>query len=154
MKRRKPIACLLSACRRKTCGTRARPNSAAGRRGRRRSAYEAPRAAADRGTPLGGAESKRRRRPRLPAPPSWVTLLGAASSAKARHHRFGEEPHRADEEVVWHAARPHPEQQPLHPGVAEPRDLLGAPVRLVEEEHVLEPVLVGVLRQPSAPPLV
>src|SRR5439155_710248 len=42
MKRRKPIACLLSACRRKTCGTRARPNSAAGRRGRRRSAYEAP----------------------------------------------------------------------------------------------------------------
>src|SRR5439155_22577298 len=51
------------------------PNSAAGRRGRRRSAYEAPRAAADRGTPLGGAESKRRRRPRLPAPPSAVTLL-------------------------------------------------------------------------------
>src|SRR5205823_4241047 len=46
------------------------PNSAAGRRGRRRSAYEAPRAAADRATPLGGAESKRRRRPRLPAPPS------------------------------------------------------------------------------------
>src|SRR2546427_12863874 len=54
---------------------RARPNSAAGRRGRRRSAYEAPRAAGDRGTRLGGAESKRRRRPRLPAPPSRVTLL-------------------------------------------------------------------------------
>src|SRR6059058_3615061 len=53
------------------------PNSAAGRRGRRRSAYEAPRAAADRGTRLGGAESKRRRRPRLPAPPSRVTLLVA-----------------------------------------------------------------------------
>src|SRR5947199_6936137 len=52
-----------------------RPNSAAGRRGRRRSAYEAPRAAADRGTRLGGAESKRRRRSRLPAPPSRVTLL-------------------------------------------------------------------------------
>src|SRR5256886_3604616 len=51
------------------------PNSAAGRRGRRRSAYEAPRAAADRGTRLGGAESKRRWRPRLPAPPSRVTLL-------------------------------------------------------------------------------
>src|SRR5439155_24443400 len=51
------------------------PNSAAGRRGRRRSAYEAPRAAANRGTRLGGAESKRRRRPRLPAPPSRVTLL-------------------------------------------------------------------------------
>src|SRR5204863_2841783 len=68
-------ACLLSACRRQTCGTRARPNSAAGRRGRRRSAYEAPRAAADGGTRLGGAESKRRRRPRLPAPPSRVTLL-------------------------------------------------------------------------------
>src|SRR5882724_2285689 len=49
----------------------------AGRRGRRRSAYEAPRAAADRGTRLGGAESKRRRRPRLPAPPSRVTLLDA-----------------------------------------------------------------------------
>src|SRR5438034_7988119 len=51
------------------------PNSAAGRRGRRRSAYEAPRAAADRRTRLGGAESKRRRHPRLPAPPSRVTLL-------------------------------------------------------------------------------
>src|SRR5439155_786606 len=49
------------------------PNSAAGRRGRRRSAYEAPRAAADRGTRLGGAESKRSRRPRLPAPPSRDT---------------------------------------------------------------------------------
>src|SRR5436189_5251097 len=76
MKRRKPIAYLLSACRRTTCGTRARPNSAAGRRGRRRSAYEALRAAADRATPVGGAESKRRRRPRLPAPPSRVPLLG------------------------------------------------------------------------------
>src|SRR5213079_335465 len=74
MKRRKPIACLLSACRRKTCGRRAGPNSAAGRRGRRRSAYEAPRAAVDGGTRLGGAES-RRRRPRLPAPPFRVTLL-------------------------------------------------------------------------------
>src|SRR5207245_10746322 len=31
--------------------------------------------AADGGTRLGGAESKRRRRPRLPAPPSRVTLL-------------------------------------------------------------------------------
>src|SRR5207247_1237470 len=75
MKRRRAIACLLAACRRITCGTRAGPNSAAGRRGRRRSAYEAPRAAADRGIRLGGAESKRRRRPRLPAPPSRVTLL-------------------------------------------------------------------------------
>src|SRR5207249_9351465 len=78
MKRRRAIACLLAACRRKTCGTRAGPNSAAGRRGRRRRAYEAPRAAADGGTRLGGAESQRRRRPRLPAPPSRVTLLGAA----------------------------------------------------------------------------
>src|SRR5881409_2824892 len=75
MKRRRAIACLLAACRRITCGTRAGPNSAAGRRGRRRSAYEAPRAAADGGTRLRGAESKRRRRPRLPAPPSRVTLL-------------------------------------------------------------------------------
>src|SRR5216117_1256305 len=57
------------------------PNSAAGRRGRRRSAYEAPRAAADGGTRLGGAESKRRRRPRLPAPPSRVTPRRAASPA-------------------------------------------------------------------------
>src|SRR5439155_21369274 len=74
-KRGAPLACVLSAGRREACGTRARPNSAAGRRGRRRSAYAAPRAAADRGTPVGGAESKRRRRPRLPAPPSRVTLL-------------------------------------------------------------------------------
>src|SRR5436305_4554186 len=59
------------------------PNSAAGRRGRRRSAYEAPRAAADRGTRLGGAESKRRRRPRLPAPPSRVTLLAGPAGAAA-----------------------------------------------------------------------
>src|SRR5438876_4487243 len=51
------------------------PNSAAGRRGRRRSAYEAPRAAADRSTRFIGAESKRRGCPRLPAPPSRVTLL-------------------------------------------------------------------------------
>src|SRR5206468_1089888 len=58
------------------------PNGAAGRRGRRRSAYEAPRAAADRGTPLGGAESKRRRRPRLPAPPSRVTLLARGPHAR------------------------------------------------------------------------
>src|SRR5439155_13676830 len=75
MKRRKPIACLLSACRRQTCGTHAGANSAAGRLERRRSAYEAPRAAADGVTRLGGAESKRRRRPRLPAPQSRVTLL-------------------------------------------------------------------------------
>src|SRR5213595_3753193 len=83
MKRRKPIACLLSACRRKTRGTRAGPNSAAGRRGRRRSAYEAPRAAADGGTRLGGAESKRRRRPRLPAPPSRVALLAGEPERRA-----------------------------------------------------------------------
>src|SRR5207247_10208438 len=61
--------------RRQTRGRGAAPSSAAGMRGRRRSAYEAPRAAADGGTRLGGAESKRRRRPRLPAPPSRVTLL-------------------------------------------------------------------------------
>src|SRR5205823_7886629 len=36
----------------KDVGTRAGPNSAAGTRGRRRSAHEAPRAPADRGTPL------------------------------------------------------------------------------------------------------
>src|SRR5207249_9957637 len=85
MKRREPIACLLSTCRRKTRGTRAGPNSAAGRRGRRRSAYEAPRAAAEGGTRLGGAESKRRRPPRLPAPPSRVTLLGERAAGIAGH---------------------------------------------------------------------
>src|SRR5205809_402552 len=89
MKRRKPIACLLSACRRQTCGTHAGPNSAAGRRGRRRSAYEAPRAAADGGTRFGGAESKRRRRPRLPAPPSRVTLLGRLRRPAATAPRLG-----------------------------------------------------------------
>src|SRR5205809_131060 len=73
MKRRKPIACLLSACRRKTCGTRAGPNSAAGRRRFKAAQARAPWAAADGDTRLGGAESKRRRRPRLPAPPSRVT---------------------------------------------------------------------------------
>ena len=66
------------------CGwrTRAKPrrrravrNSAAGRRGRPRSAYEAPRAAVDRSTRFIGAESKRRGCPRLPAPPSRVMLL-------------------------------------------------------------------------------
>src|SRR5947207_2024261 len=51
------------------------PNSAAGRRGRRRSAYEAPRAAVDRSTRFIGAESKRRGCPRLPAPQSRVMLL-------------------------------------------------------------------------------
>src|SRR3989449_7359781 len=60
-----------------TCSARAGPNSAAGRRGRRRSAYEAPRAAADGGTRLGGAESKRRRRPPLPPPPARPPLPGS-----------------------------------------------------------------------------
>src|SRR5439155_1121680 len=46
------------------------PHGAAGGRGRRPGAYGAPRAAADRAPRLGGAEPKRRRRPRLPAPPS------------------------------------------------------------------------------------
>ena len=57
MQRRKPIACLLSACRRKTCGTRARPNGAAGRR-----------------------------RPRLPAPPSRVTLVARGRPEPAADH--------------------------------------------------------------------
>src|SRR3989442_3094082 len=70
----KPIACLLSACRRKTCGTHAGPNNAAGRRGRRRSAYEAPRAAADGGTRLGGAESET-----APLPPRTAVSAHAPS---------------------------------------------------------------------------
>src|SRR5437667_8153929 len=92
MKRRRALAGLLAACRRITCGTRAGPNSAAGRRGRRRSAYEAPRAAADGGTRLGGAESKRRRRPRLPAPPSRVTLLARPGVRPAREIAVGGTP--------------------------------------------------------------
>src|SRR5205809_838652 len=44
------------------------------------------RAAADGGTRLGGAESKRRRRPRLPAPPSRVTLL--AHAGEPAHDRL------------------------------------------------------------------
>src|SRR5207249_958569 len=99
MKRRKPIACLLSSCRRRTCGTRAGPNGTAGRRGRRRSAYEAPRAAADGDTRLGGAESKRRRRPRLPAPLSRVTLLDEAPHLRERV------PVRVGVPVVLHGAR-------------------------------------------------
>src|SRR5947207_1803359 len=58
---------------------RAARNGQAGRRGRRRGAYAGRRAAADGGTRLGGAESKRRRRPRLPAPPSRVTLLARSA---------------------------------------------------------------------------
>src|SRR2546430_13918172 len=58
------------------------PKSAAGRRGRRRSAYEAPRGAADPGPPLGGAASKRGRRPPLPAPPAWVPPPDAPPSAQ------------------------------------------------------------------------
>src|SRR2546426_1174379 len=62
------------------------PNGAAGGRGRRRSAYEAPRAAADRSTRISGAESKRRRHPRLPAPQSRVTGL---VRLVALRHRLG-----------------------------------------------------------------
>src|SRR5207302_6418143 len=80
------------ACRRQTCGTRAGRNSAAGRRGRRRSAYEAPRAAADGRTRLGGAESKRRRRLRLPAPPSRITLLGLGRHEQKRRRLSGHRP--------------------------------------------------------------
>src|SRR5439155_104582 len=121
------IAGLLSACRRKTCGTRARPNSAAARRGCRRSAYEAPRAAADRGTPLGGAESKRRRCPRLPAPPSRVTLLAGEPERRAPGQGGrGVRPPRAlglREAVVVHQPR---DGMVTHAAVAAPHlDVLG-----------------------------
>src|SRR5207249_9692975 len=80
------------------------PNSAAGRRGRRRSAYEAPRAAADGGTRLGGAESKRRRRRRLPAPPSRVTLL--AHGARRLQAADARAPAAVDVERAEQAERP------------------------------------------------
>src|SRR5438094_3186781 len=92
------------ACRRQTCGTRAGPNSAAGRRGRRRSAYEAPPAAADGGTRLGGAESKRRRRPRLPARQSRVTLL--APGARRLQPADARAPAAVDVERAEQAERP------------------------------------------------
>src|SRR5205823_1723748 len=59
------------------------PKSAAGRRGRRRRAYEAPRAAAERGTRPGAADSKRRPLLRLPAPPSRVTSGGPGTRPPA-----------------------------------------------------------------------
>src|SRR5207245_7989306 len=75
MKRRKPIACWISACRRKTCRTRAGRIARRGgggavaapmrRRGRR--PIEAPGSAAPNRSGDGA--------PRLPAPPSRVTLL-------------------------------------------------------------------------------
>src|SRR5439155_20358171 len=101
------------------------PNRAAGRRGRRRSAYEAPRAAADRGPRLGGAESKPRRRPRLPAPPSRVTLLvpdlvprrdadgDAAAAASARGRSDRRVSGRAAR--VSRAGRPPPRGRPRRP---------------------------------------
>src|SRR6184192_4808239 len=130
MKRRKPIACLLSACRRKTCRTRAGPNSAAGRRGRRRSAYEAPRAAADRRTRLGGAESKRRRCPRLPAPPSRVTLLGELAGGAP-------EKDEADRRVHDH------EGQMRRQAVAEERLLRGGTAEEVDPPQLARPEVRG-----------
>src|SRR5439155_5763287 len=113
------------------------PNSAAGRRGRRRSAYEAPRAAADRGTRLGGAESKRRRRPRLPAPPSRVTLLAAAADVPAvgafAAERVGEGL-RADLE-----------------GRAQERHAVGAEVEAVHRDpHAVPAPVAGVERDEGA----
>src|SRR5207249_1777273 len=72
------------------------PNSAAGRRGRRRSAYEAPRAAADRGTRFSGAESKRRGCPRLPALPLSVTRLAEVLGARAQQEQGDEAPDEED----------------------------------------------------------
>src|SRR5207253_6219072 len=51
-----------------------------GAAGRRRSAYEAPHGSVAPGPVSSGAESKRRRRPRLPAPPS---RLGGDQPARA-----------------------------------------------------------------------
>ena len=79
MKPRKPIACLRSACRRTTCGTRARPNSAAGRRGRRRSAYG--------GAARGGRSRHPTRRRRIEAetapPPPRTTVSGHAPTGRS-----------------------------------------------------------------------
>src|SRR5437899_2795252 len=89
MKRRKPIARLLSACRRQTCGTQAGPSSAVWPYAPLFRSYEAPRAAVDRSTRFIGAESKRRGCPRLPAPPSRVTLLGRLRRPAATAPRLG-----------------------------------------------------------------
>src|SRR5207247_3439515 len=65
------------------CRKGAAPRGGAGWGGRRRGAYGAPPAPADRGIRLGGAESKRRRCPRLPAPQSRVTLRGRQPSGRS-----------------------------------------------------------------------
>ena len=62
-------------------------------------------------------------------------MLQAASGAQARSPEarrdlLGEEPHRADDEVVRHAARSHPGEETADAGVPEARDRLGAAVRI------------------------
>src|SRR5439155_19678236 len=55
-----------------------------GKRGRRRSAYEAPHGSVAPGPVSSGAESKRRRCPRSPARTSRVTLLARAALHRRR----------------------------------------------------------------------
>src|SRR5205814_4041697 len=73
-------------------GQREGPGPAAGGGVRRPSGEGRQGAAATRGTPRDGAERKRRRRPRLPAPPSRVTLLGEPVQPRAvgRRHLLDE----------------------------------------------------------------
>src|SRR5213596_3563522 len=104
------------------CGwrTRAKPrrrragrNSAAGRRGRPRSAYEAPRAAVDRSTRFIGAESKRRGCPRLPAPQSRVMLLSRWAEvlgARVQQEQGDETP---DEEDRLESVGDDPDHEPV-----------------------------------------
>src|SRR5439155_19390895 len=87
---------------------------------------EAPRAAADGGTRLGGAESKRRRRSRLPAPPSRVTLLAALRRPGPRDP---EPPHQRLQRRAFHS----------EPGCGAPR-ATEHPVRLPEDAPDVRPL--------------
>ena len=45
---------------------------------------------------------------------TWPSRATRSALPEARHHFFGEEAHRSHDQVVVHARRAHPEQQPLH----------------------------------------
>src|SRR5216110_817513 len=92
---------------------RAGRNSAAGRRGRPRSAYEAPRAAVDRSTRFIGAESKRRGCPRLPAPQFRVMLLSRWAEVLGTRTQQEQGDEAPDEEDRLDAAGDEPDHEPV-----------------------------------------